>query len=185
MGRRSAKVGRHFGTQRDGQVARPSQEEATQRLLAAIDAFSETAYGSDTDDELAQSRALSIERYLGKNINPAPVGRSQVRDRTTFEVVEWTKPSLLRIFTSGAEVCKFDPQGRFIRRYLPELARLDDRQIHAPWEADDGTLAQAGVRLGDNYPQPIVSHPLARQQTLARYAVVRSRATAPAGPAQT
>ena len=92
-------------------MAKPSREEADRRLKAAIDAFSETAYGSDTDPELSESRALAIERYLGRNIDPAPVGRSQVRDRTTFEVVEWTKPSLLRIFTSGNEVCRFDPQG--------------------------------------------------------------------------
>jgi len=102
-------------------VPRISQEERNQRLIAAIDAFSETAYGSDNDETLAQERALSIDRYLGTNIDPAPVGTSQVRDRTTFEVVEWTKPSLLRIFTSGAEICRFDPQG-------PEDEQMADQE---------------------------------------------------------
>ena len=92
-------------------MAKPSREEAARRLNAAIDAFEDTAYGSDNDEELESSRALAIARYLGSNIDPAPVGRSQVRDRTTFEVIEWTKPSLLRIFTSGSEVCRFDPVG--------------------------------------------------------------------------
>jgi len=92
-------------------MAKPSREEANQRLLNAIDSFSTLAYGSETDEELSSQRALSIERYLGRNIDPAPLGRSQVRDRTTFEVVEWIKPSLLRIFTSGSEVCRFDPVG--------------------------------------------------------------------------
>lgn len=82
-----------------------------ERLLAAIDACAESAYGSDSDTALAQSRELAIRRYLGDNINPAPEGRSQVRDRTTFEVIEWTKPSLLRIFAGTDEVAKFDPQG--------------------------------------------------------------------------
>ena len=90
---------------------RLSQEERDQRLQSAIDAYYETAYGSETDEELAEDRASATDRYLGTNINPAPVGRSQVRDRTTFEVVEWTKPSLLRIFTSGNQVAKFDPVG--------------------------------------------------------------------------
>src|SRR5574343_90809 len=90
---------------------RLSQAEREENLKAAIDAYYETAYGSETDEELAESRAGSTDRYLGTNINPAPVGRSQVRDRTTFEVVEWTKPSLLRIFTSGNQIAKFDPVG--------------------------------------------------------------------------
>ena len=92
-------------------MAKRSLAEATESLIAAIDAYSEQAYGSDTDSELSQDRELAIKRYLGQNIDPAPVGLSQVRDRTTFEVIEWTKPSLLRIFTSGNEVCRFDPVG--------------------------------------------------------------------------
>jgi hypothetical protein len=92
-------------------LARESEADRQSALLSAIDSFSEQAYGSDNDGDLSRDRALAIERYLGRNIDPAPVGTSQVRDRTTFEVVEWTKPSLLRIFTSGSEVCRFDPQG--------------------------------------------------------------------------
>src|SRR5512139_1741370 len=92
-------------------MAKVSLAERTEKLKSAINAYAETAYGSETDEELASSRALATDRYLGTNIEPAPVGRSQVRDRTVYEVVEWTKPSLLRIFTSGNEVCRFEPVG--------------------------------------------------------------------------
>jgi deoxyribodipyrimidine photo-lyase len=83
-----------------------------------------------------------------------------------------------RIFNPLSQSRKFDPQGRFIRRYLPQLARLDDMQIHAPWEAGPIELEAAGVTLGRDYPRPIVDHAGACEKTLARYAVVR-KARAP------
>jgi deoxyribodipyrimidine photo-lyase len=78
-----------------------------------------------------------------------------------------------RIFNPVTQSRRFDPQGRFIRRYLPQLARLDDDQIHAPWELGPIELEAAGVALGHDYPRPIVDHAEAREKTLARYAVVR------------
>lgn len=80
-------------------------------LNAAIDAASRAAYGSETDSELAQSRADALDRYFGRNINPAPAGRAQIRDRSTFETIEWMKPSLMRIFASSDTVAQFDPEG--------------------------------------------------------------------------
>jgi deoxyribodipyrimidine photo-lyase len=68
---------------------------------------------------------------------------------------------------------RFDAEGRFIRRYLPQLAKLPDALIHAPWRASPIDLESAGVRLGRDYPEPVVDHEEARQRTLARYAVVR------------
>jgi hypothetical protein len=79
-----------------------------------------------------------------------------------------------RIFNPVSQSEKFDPQGKFIRRYLPALARLDAPAIHAPWRAPALELEAAGVRLGDNYPHPLVQHEEARRATLERYAVVRS-----------
>ena len=70
---------------------------------------------------------------------------------------------------------RFDPDGKFIRRYLPQLERLGD-DIHAPWEASPIELEAAGVELGRNYPRPIVDHAEAREKTLRRYAVVKERA---------
>jgi deoxyribodipyrimidine photo-lyase len=79
-----------------------------------------------------------------------------------------------RIFNPVSQSEKFDPQGRFIRRYLPQLARLPDALIHAPWLARPVDLAAAGVVLGRDYPLPIVDHAAARERTLARYAVVKA-----------
>jgi len=78
-----------------------------------------------------------------------------------------------RIFNPVTQSEKFDPGGRFIRRYLPQLAALPDTLIHAPWLARPADLAAAGVQLGRNYPFPIVRHEEARKQTLARYAAVK------------
>lgn len=81
-----------------------------------------------------------------------------------------------RIFNPISQSEKFDPQGKFIRRYLPHLAGLSDKCIHAPWTAKPMELQTAKVRLGIDYPMPIVMHDTARQRTLTRYAVVKSHA---------
>ena len=81
-----------------------------------------------------------------------------------------------RIFNPVTQSEKFDPEGSFIRRYLPQLARLGNRQIHAPWLLSKLELTRAGVDLGQNYPTPIVQHDVARKRTLARYAVVKKDA---------
>jgi deoxyribodipyrimidine photo-lyase len=79
-----------------------------------------------------------------------------------------------RIFNPVSQSEKFDPDGRFIRRYLPQLAKLPDAALHAPWTARPIDLAAAGVELGRDYPLPIVAHDLARERTLQRYAVVKA-----------
>ncbi|QHE91941.1 deoxyribodipyrimidine photo-lyase [Pandoraea fibrosis] len=81
-----------------------------------------------------------------------------------------------RIFNPITQSEKFDPQGRFIRKYVPELADLPDKALHAPWRADAQTLLDAKVTLGRDYPQPLVAHDVARKETLARYAVVKTPA---------
>ncbi|MGC7403876.1 cryptochrome/photolyase family protein [Pandoraea pneumonica] len=78
-----------------------------------------------------------------------------------------------RIFNPVTQSEKFDPQGRFIRKYVPELADLPDKALHAPWRAGAEVLAQADIELGRDYPQPRVAHDVARKETLARYAVVK------------
>jgi len=78
-----------------------------------------------------------------------------------------------RIFNPISQSEKFDPQGKFIRRYQPQLAQLPDRWIHAPWQAPEAVLQAAGIRMGDNQPRPVVDHAQARAETLVRYAVVK------------
>jgi len=80
-----------------------------------------------------------------------------------------------RVFNPLTQSRRFDPQGKFIRRYLPQLARLDDEQIHAPWLASPIEREAAGVELGRDYPRPIVDHAAARAKTLRRYAAVKDK----------
>jgi deoxyribodipyrimidine photo-lyase len=84
-----------------------------------------------------------------------------------------------RIFNPVSQSEKFDPQGKFIRRYLPQLAKLSNKAIHAPWLAKPLELQAAGVRLGADYPRPIVQHDEARSKTLARYAAVKKPGVVP------
>ncbi len=74
-----------------------------------------------------------------------------------------------RIFNPLSQAEKFDPQGQFIRRYVPELAGVADKYIHAPWRMPDDVQTAAGVRIGVDYPAPIVDHAAAREAALARY----------------
>jgi len=81
-----------------------------------------------------------------------------------------------RIFNPINQSEKFDPQGKFIRRYVSELAGLPDKALHAPWLALPADLAASSddVVIGRDYPAPIVQHDAARAETLARYAVVKT-----------
>jgi deoxyribodipyrimidine photo-lyase len=81
-----------------------------------------------------------------------------------------------RIFSPMAQGAKFDPEGTYVRLWVPELARLPAKFIHAPWTAPAAILAGSGVRLGGAYPRPIVDHDTARARALAAYAQVRGSA---------
>lgn len=71
-----------------------------------------------------------------------------------------------RIFNPVTQGQKFDADGRYVRKWVPELARLPDKWLHAPWTAPAENLRGAGVRLGHDYPRPIVDHALARERAL-------------------
>jgi deoxyribodipyrimidine photo-lyase len=71
-----------------------------------------------------------------------------------------------RVFNPTLQGEKLDPSGDYVRRYVPELARLPARFIHRPAEAPAGALQQAGVELGESYPAPIVDHAMARDRFL-------------------
>jgi len=78
-----------------------------------------------------------------------------------------------RIFNPMLQTERFDPQRAYVRRWLPELARLPDRWVHCPWEAPQGVLADAGVDLGRTYPRPIVDFRASREAALAAYGSIK------------
>ncbi len=75
-----------------------------------------------------------------------------------------------RIFNPVAQGEKFDKEGAYTRKWVPELDKLPDRFLHKPWEASQEILGQAGIELGVQYPFPIVDHREARARALAAYA---------------
>jgi deoxyribodipyrimidine photo-lyase len=72
-----------------------------------------------------------------------------------------------RIFNPVTQGERFDPDGEYVRRWVPELARVSNQWIHKPWEAPVPLLSEAGVELGKNYPRPMVEHAAARKRALA------------------
>jgi deoxyribodipyrimidine photo-lyase len=74
-----------------------------------------------------------------------------------------------RIFSPMLQGKKFDPQGTYVRRWVPELVNVPNRFIHTPWEMPANIQSQAGCVIGKNYPAPIVAHAEARKRVLAAY----------------
>lgn len=81
-----------------------------------------------------------------------------------------------RVFNPTTQGEKFDPQGDYVRAFVPELAEMPAKWIHTPWEAPADILKKAGVELGKDYPKPIVDHGKARQRALAAFEKLKSGA---------
>ncbi|PAW87714.1 MAG: deoxyribodipyrimidine photolyase [Opitutia bacterium Tous-C10FEB] len=79
-----------------------------------------------------------------------------------------------RIFNPILQGVKFDPEGSYVRRWVPELSRVPTEFLHEPWAAPSAVLAIAGVKLGVDYPQPIVNHGEARVEALAALQAMRA-----------
>ena len=78
-----------------------------------------------------------------------------------------------RIFNPVLQGEKFDADGAYVRRWVPEIARLPDKHLHAPWDAPADVLKKAGIKLGADYPEPIVAHKIARERALEAYGAMR------------
>ena len=78
-----------------------------------------------------------------------------------------------RIFNPVSQGEKFDPQGKYVRRWVPELAGIEGKAIHAPWTLGPLELKAAGVELGKTYPEPMVDHKAARERALKAYEKVK------------
>ena len=79
-----------------------------------------------------------------------------------------------RVFNPTTQGLKFDPIGDYVRRWCPELSKLPTKWIHQPEKAPPEVLRAAGVALGRNYPQPVVSHAIARDVALEAFARIKS-----------
>jgi len=79
-----------------------------------------------------------------------------------------------RIFNPVTQSRKCDPDGSYVRRWVPELAALPDTYLHAPWTAPREALLAAEVRLDETYPTPIVGHDAARKRALAAFETVKA-----------
>ncbi len=92
---------------------------------------------------------------------------------------QWTAGSgadaapYFRVFNPVGQSEKFDPKGDYLRKWIPELADLPNKAIHAPWTADKAVLSRAGVTLGETYPKPIVDHGDARKRALAAFEKIK------------
>ena len=72
-----------------------------------------------------------------------------------------------RVFNPVSQGKRFDPDGNYVRRWLPALSKLPARYIHQPWLAPPDVLCHAEVRLGHDYPEPIIDHAFARNRFLS------------------
>ena len=113
------------------------------------------------------------ERYFAEKLNDydlaANNGGWQWAASTGCDAQPW-----FRVFNPVTQSEKFDARGRFICKYVPELARVPPGRIHAPWTLSASEQHDAGCAIGRDYPAPIVDHAQARKKTLSRYAVVKA-----------
>ncbi len=108
------------------------------------------------------------ERYFAQRLNDfdlaANNGGWQWSASTGCDAQPW-----FRIFNPVTQSRNFDPDGRFIRMYVPELENVDSKAIHEPWNLTAVEQLAAGVAIGKGYPSPIVDHAAARKRTLEIY----------------
>jgi deoxyribodipyrimidine photo-lyase len=87
-----------------------------------------------------------------------------------------------RIFNPITQGIKFDPDGRYVRKWVPELAGLPSPQIHQPWETPPLLLTEANICLGKTYPHPMIDHAEARNRALLAYRQFKKRKSSQSTP---
>lgn len=78
-----------------------------------------------------------------------------------------------RVFNPILQGRKFDADGNYVRKWVPELAKLSNKYLHAPWEAPESELSRAGVKLGETYPRPVIEHSFARNRALEAFGKIK------------
>lgn len=87
-----------------------------------------------------------------------------------------------RVFNPVKQGERFDPEGEYVRRWVPELARLGPSRIHRPWETSSEEMKAAGVKLGRDYPKPVVGHGVARRRALAAWSSIKKKGSRSQAP---
>jgi deoxyribodipyrimidine photo-lyase len=108
------------------------------------------------------------ERYFADNLNDFDLAANNGGWQWAASTGCDAQP-YFRVFNPVTQSEKFDPGGRFIRHYMPELARVPERFIHAPWRMSHAEQSACGCVIGRDYPPPVVDHAVARKSTLERY----------------
>ncbi|MCG6861140.1 MAG: FAD-binding domain-containing protein, partial [Chromatiaceae bacterium] len=81
-----------------------------------------------------------------------------------------------RIFNPVTQGQKFDPDGDYVRRFVPEISGLPDRFLHSPWQASEAVLTEAGIALGSDYPHPMVDLEASRERALEAFSSIGTQA---------
>ena len=165
----------HFAAWCDGRTGFPLVDAAMRQL-------NETGYMHNRLRMVAASfliKDLHVdwrwgEGYFARKLNDfdlsANNGGWQWSASTGCDAQPW-----FRIFNPVTQSRNFDAEGRFIRMYLPELAGVETKFIHEPWDMTADEQRAAGVEIGKDYPAPLVAHAIARKRTLEIYRAVRTQ----------
>ena len=81
-----------------------------------------------------------------------------------------------RIFNPILQGERFDADGSYVRRFVPEIAALPEKFLHKPFEAPEAVLREAGITLGQTYPKPLVDHSVARNRAMAAFTQIKDAA---------
>ena len=79
-----------------------------------------------------------------------------------------------RIFNPVIQGQKFDPEGDYVRRFIPEISPLPNKYLFNPWDAPDSILEEANIKLGSTYPKPIIDLKISRDNALEKFAQLSS-----------
>lgn len=112
------------------------------------------------------------ERYFAANLNDFDLAANNGGWQWSASTGCDAQP-YFRIFNPVLQSRRFDPSGRFLRQYLPELALVPDRYIHDPWTMPEDVQHASACLIGRDYPAPVVDHDAARKKTLRLYGVAR------------
>jgi deoxyribodipyrimidine photo-lyase len=159
----------HFSAWCEGRTGYPLVDAAMRQLVGS--GFMSNRLRMITASFLVKDLLLDWrrgERFFARHLNDFDLAANNGNWQWVASTGCDAQP-YFRVFNPVTQSEKFDPDGAYIRRYVPELAGLAAEHIHAPWQAPRALLEAAGVKLGDTYPAPIVEHARSRAIALELY----------------